>query len=95
MYSLNTLVVIVISSMAVRGEGESCANGDFIVGVDDEDIHFSDDSLLFERISRERGLGAKQRELGSRIHSSVRKIPCGNGLMCINNRCVVRPPSGE
>jgi hypothetical protein len=81
--------------MAVRGEGESCADGDFIIGVDDEDIHFSEDSLLFERISRERGLGARLREIGSRIHGSARKIPCGNGLKCISSRCVVRPPSGE
>jgi hypothetical protein len=48
-----------------------------------------------ERISREKGLGARLRELGSHIHGSVRKIPCGDGLMCIQNSCVVRPPSGE
>jgi hypothetical protein len=87
--------MIDILSMAARGEGESCANGDFIAGVDDEYIHFPDDSQFFERISREKGLGARLRELGSRIHGSVRRIPCGNGLNCIKNSCEVQPPSGE
>lgn len=60
---------------------------DFISG-DEDDIHVVDDrGISFERIARERGLGARERETASTINGGLRRVPCGDGLTCKNNSC--------
>lgn len=68
-------------------ENVSCIQRDFVQG-DEDDLHVIDDSgISFERIARERGLGARDRETASTINGGLRQTPCRDGLSCIGNKC--------